>query len=201
MTRGQQLQFCKVCQHKSFDVQQGIICSLTGRQADFQGNCPTFKSADGSDPLLDALEGKSSFNVEVAMASGTKRFINMIIDYFVFYVLLMVFVFVSAVVAGAFFPEEMAGAFDEDGSQLWIYVLIYAGYVFYYTALEAATGRTVGKLITGTRVVDENGITPDTGTIFRRSLSRLVPFEMFSFLSNSRGWHDKWTETWVVENK
>lgn len=201
MTRDQQLQFCKVCQHKTFDVQYGIICSLTGRQADFQGTCPSFQSVDGSDPFLDALEGKTPFDAEVAMASGTKRFINLVIDYIVFYLLLLIFVFFSAALAGVFFPEETTNLFNENESQWWIYVLIYSGYLFYYTALEAATGRTVGKLVTGTRVVDKNGKTPGTYTIFLRSLARLVPFEAFSFLGAPRGWHDRWTDTWVVEKK
>jgi uncharacterized RDD family membrane protein YckC len=115
----------------------------------------------------------------------------------------MTFVFVSAIVAALLFPEEAESLFDEgnSSSQLWMYVLVYMAYVFYYTTLEAVTGRTVGKLITGTQVVDKDGKLPALGVIFRRSLSRIVPFEAFSFLANARGWHDTWTDTWVVEKK
>jgi uncharacterized RDD family membrane protein YckC len=127
----------------------------------------------------------------------------MIIDYIVFYLLTLIFVFVSAIVAALLFPEEAESLFDEgnSSSQLWMYVLVYMAYVFYYTTLEAVTGRTVGKLITGTQVVDKDGKLPALGVIFRRSLSRIVPFEAFSFLGNARGWHDTWTDTWVVEKK
>lgn len=42
MTREQQLVFCKQCNHKCFDLQKGIICSLTGDIADFESDCPHF---------------------------------------------------------------------------------------------------------------------------------------------------------------
>jgi uncharacterized RDD family membrane protein YckC len=204
MNRDHQLQYCKVCIHKQFDPQRGIICVLTSRQAEFENYCPTFKAFDGTNPVLDKHENKIAFDPELVLASGTKRFINMIVDYIVFYLLALAFVFISAVVGALLFPEKIEIMFDESnsGSQLWMYVLIYVAYVFYYTTQEAVTGRTVGKLITGTRVVNKEGKIPSTGVIFRRSLSRLVPFEAFSFLGDgSRGWHDAWTDTWVVEKK
>ncbi|HCM75771.1 MAG TPA: RDD family protein [Cytophagales bacterium] len=185
---------------QKFDVQQGIICSLTGRQADFQDYCPTFKGIDGSDPVLAAYEGKSSFDPQVSMASGTKRFINLIVDYIVFYVIVIFVGAISGVIVALFFPENL-GELESDKTPVWAYVLSFTLYVGYYTLLEASSGRTIGKLFTGTRVVDKDGKTPDAGTIFRRSLTRCIPFEAFSFLSNSRGWHDKWTDTWVVEKK
>ncbi len=202
MNRDHQLQYCKVCIHKQFDPQQGVICVLTGKQAEFENYCPTFKSIDGTSPEVHHYADKAAFDPELVLASGTKRFFNMIIDYIVFYILATVFVFMSALVGAMFFPEETAGVFDEGNqSQFWMYVLIYMSYVLYYTILESATGRTIGKLITGTRVVDKAGKVPALGVIFRRSLSRIVPFEAFSFLGNARGWHDAWTDTWVIEKK
>lgn len=178
----------------------GIICSITAKQATFEGYCPTFTPTPDAPPIIDANFSKVPFNAEVAMASNTKRFANMMIDYIVFYLLTIMFVFVSAIVAAIFFPESTELFDNSNSSQLWTYVLVYLAYVLYYTTLEAAFGRTVGKLITGTKVVDKDGKLPRTGVIFRRSLSRLVPFEAFSFLGgDSRGWHDSWTDTWVVE--
>ncbi len=203
MNRDHQLQYCKVCIHKQFDPQQGVICVLTGKQADFESYCPTFKTIDGTSPEFHHYADKAAFDPERVLASSTKRFLNMIIDYIAFYLLAIVFVFMSALVGAMFFPVEAEDLFDEGSStnQLWMYVIIYMSYVFYYTTLEAASGRTIGKLITGTRVVDKDGKVPALGTIFRRSLSRIVPFEAFSFLGNARGWHDAWTDTWVVEKK
>jgi uncharacterized RDD family membrane protein YckC len=70
----------------------------------------------------------------------------------------------------------------------------------YSTLLEGLFGVTIGKLITGTRVVDELGNRPTFGQILGRSFTRLVPFEPFSFFNNpSIGWHDRWSGTRVVK--
>jgi uncharacterized RDD family membrane protein YckC len=72
--------------------------------------------------------------------------------------------------------------------------------VIYYSLLEGAFAVTVGKLITGTRVVDTEGNRPSFGQIVGRTFSRLVPFDAFSFLSTpSVGWHDRWSGTRVVK--
>ena len=71
--------------------------------------------------------------------------------------------------------------------------------VLYYLVSEALFGRTLGKLVTGTRVVAESGGRPAFWQVLARSLYRFVPFEAFSFLSRRRpGWHDRWSKTRVV---
>ena len=42
MTRNEQLVFCKKCTNRKMDLKEGIICNLTGRQADFKENCPDY---------------------------------------------------------------------------------------------------------------------------------------------------------------
>lgn len=70
----------------------------------------------------------------------------------------------------------------------------------YFVGMEAACGRTVGKLLTGTKVVDQNGRPPTFNQVVIRSLSRLIPFEPFSFLGkNTYGWHDSFSKTYVVK--
>jgi uncharacterized RDD family membrane protein YckC len=68
----------------------------------------------------------------------------------------------------------------------------------YYIILEGLFGFTIGKLITGTRVVALDGSRPKFSAIVGRSLARFVPFEPFSFLGNTTGWHDRWSGTRVV---
>ena len=70
--------------------------------------------------------------------------------------------------------------------------------LLYFIAFEAATGRTAGKLVAGTKVVSATGGTPSFGQITGRSLVRLIPFEPFSFIFANRGWHDRWSGTRVV---
>ena len=43
MTRAEHLEFCKKCQNRSFDSEQGVICNLTGKIADFEDTCENFK--------------------------------------------------------------------------------------------------------------------------------------------------------------
>ena len=52
----------------------------------------------------------------------------------------------------------------------------------------------------GRLVIDEYALKPEPGKIVLRSLSRLVPFEAFSCLGD-RGWHDRWTQTFVVDKQ
>jgi hypothetical protein len=42
MTREEQLTFCKKCTNRKTDMQQGLICSLTGEKANFENECPDF---------------------------------------------------------------------------------------------------------------------------------------------------------------
>ena len=66
--------------------------------------------------------------------------------------------------------------------------------------LEGLTQRTIGKLITRTKVVMENGEKPSSEAIIIRSLCRMIPFDAFSFLGDpSRGWHDTISKTYVVD--
>lgn len=68
--------------------------------------------------------------------------------------------------------------------------------------MEGFTGKTIGKLLTGTKVVDSTGGPASIKTAFLRSLCRYIPFEPFSFLSSdARGWHDSITKTWVIKSR
>ena len=73
-------------------------------------------------------------------------------------------------------------------------------YFLYYAPQEALGGVTLGKLITRTRVVREDGGPITLRDALVRTLVRLIPFEAFSFLSQSRprGWHDSWSKTKVI---
>ncbi|WP_330121855.1 RDD family protein [Flavobacterium rakeshii] len=79
------------------------------------------------------------------------------------------------------------------------------GYLFlfvYYVVFESISQRTLGKYITGTMVVMEDGSKPSFKVILLRSLCRMIPFDPFSFLSDKpRGWHDSLVNTYVVDVK
>ena len=58
--------------------------------------------------------------------------------------------------------------------------------------------RTVGKFATNSVVINQYAEAPDAGSLIGRSFARLVPFDAFSCLGGDRGWHDKWSKTYVV---
>lgn len=89
--------------------------------------------------------------------------------------------------------RSVAGEFGSD-------LLMGAGVaVGYYTLLEALCGRTLGKLVMGTKVVRKDYSRPGFWQILGRSLCRLIPFETLSILGGERMWHDRLSGTMVVD--
>lgn len=136
---------------------------------------------------------------ENLLASSGTRFLNYIIDVISFIVLFFVIVMFTGLLIGLFGLTGLGFWLDNLGDLGWNIIGIII-LMIYYVLTEGFFGRSIGKFITGTVVVDENGEKPDFGTIFRRSLCRLIPFDAFSFLG-SRGWHDSISETYVVNKK
>src|SRR5690606_37410582 len=81
-----------------------------------------------------------------------------------------------------------------------VVLLFYGAYMGLIEAMFK--GRSLGKLITGTIAVNEDGSRISALTAFLRGLSRAVPFNVFSALgSPCYPWHDKRNKTYVVEYK
>lgn len=73
-------------------------------------------------------------------------------------------------------------------------------YVVYFLVLETLFGTTVGKMITGTKVVNKEGNKPRFLQVLGRSFARYIPLEFISFLFHKYpvGWHDSLSGTYVV---
>lgn len=72
--------------------------------------------------------------------------------------------------------------------------------LFYFAGMEGLAGVTIGKLVTGCKVISNQGTRPRFSQVLGRTLARFVPFEPFSFLGgNPSGWHDRWSNTCVVD--
>lgn len=128
----------------------------------------------------------------VVPAAQWARFSNLVIDQLALFAISFVFGIVVAVVGG----EQGVAMLDGiPGLLIGIPILL-----FYYFVFEATTSRTLGKFITGTKVVNQNGQTPTRGQIAARTLCRLIPFEAFSFFGAPPvGWHDSIPKTFVVK--
>src|SRR5882757_3474459 len=105
-------------------------------------------------------------------ANGGKRFANWLIDRIILYIFWRIFFATIAI-------KIAAGMYSEGDSLGVIYAKIYLMVVildlFMWTALEfLGRGKTIGKLITGTRAVNQDGTQITFKTALLRSLSRIV---------------------------
>lgn len=72
----------------------------------------------------------------------------------------------------------------------------------YYIFFEWKFQQTPGKMVTNTIVVNKTGEKPEPRDIVLRTLVRYIPFEALScFGPISYGWHDKWTNTIVINKR
>jgi uncharacterized RDD family membrane protein YckC len=131
-------------------------------------------------------------------ASDRRRFANCILDFFFGYFSLFVSGLVVVIVGNVFnldvFSIWQNIVFNYMYSVLFVFIMIN------YLVLEYFFGRSLGKLVTGTVVVNKNGLKPSFGAILIRTLCRLIPFDPLSFLGKSgRIWHDVLSATYVVD--
>jgi uncharacterized RDD family membrane protein YckC len=142
------------------------------------------------------LLGEAQFEWQNEDATTGQRFVNYIVDIISFYIA----IFLAAVVVAAIVPggEEFIASLDNSPAILdRLFSLIFYG--IYMAVIEGLfKGRTLGKLITRTKAVHEDGESLNWAKAFTRGLSRMVPFEPFSALGR-RPWHDTWTNTRVIK--
>lgn len=126
-------------------------------------------------------------------------------NYFIDFVFMMIFMFIVFFCIG--FLAILVG---NDGFLHWMqhmgklqeYLISALLIILYYGISETASARTLGKLITGTVVVMEDGSRPDSNTILKRTFCRFIPFDPLSFLgATAHGWHDSIPDVYVVDKK
>jgi len=141
--------------------------------------------------------------VQYEQASQGQRALNWIIDNILMnWGLSYITGTAAGYVLGSLFPEFMQVLTENSAEILLIsYVIALFNYLIYYTICEKAfKGYTLGKLITGSRAIRNDGAELTIKDAFLRSASRLVPFELFSGFGQSP-WHDSWTGTTVIKSR
>jgi len=117
------------------------------------------------------------------------RFVNFLID--------SIFIYTVAYIIG----DSIGGT-----NLALIYIkhpyFVVAGILFIlYFFQKLLFGKTLGKLITGTHVVNGKGQKPSIMQLVLRNVSRLIPFEAFTYLSKEkRGLHDIISKTYVIKD-
>jgi uncharacterized RDD family membrane protein YckC len=148
------------------------------------------------DELLDSDELKTEPKIpdpikhpEILKVNRRIRFVNFLID--------SIFIYTVAYIIG----DSVGGTHL---AQLYIehpYFVI-AGILFIlYFFQELLFRKTLGKLITGTHVVNDKGQKPSIMQLVLRNVSRLIPFEAVTYLSKEkRGLHDIISKTYVIKD-
>lgn len=133
------------------------------------------------------------------LASKGQRFLNYIIDVIIVYAIIFGLSFGTAIIAVA---VGATGLLDKLKNLNGIeeYLVYFLIMIPYFVILESFFSKSIGKFVTKTIVVLEDGSKPESGIILKRTLCRIIPFDGLSFLgSGSRGWHDSISDTYVVK--
>ncbi len=130
----------------------------------------------------------TTYSARDHLAGNGRRFLNSLIDTVFFYIL--------AGLTGAVLG--LTGNASLVKSPIIINLIALTLFLAYFIVMETSTGATIGKLLTKTRVVTEEGMQPSFKQILGRSFARLIPFDAFSYLGGNPGWHDSLSGTFVV---
>jgi uncharacterized RDD family membrane protein YckC len=142
--------------------------------------------------LSDFTEPKIKF------ATVGQRLLNFIIDLVAFYLLNLFLGLIAGSLAVLLEFDELG--LPAGSVQLIFLFAFFASYILYYTLWEAAKGKTLGKFLTKTKVVQVDGSAIGYKKAFVRSLLRLVPFEFISVFFGGLMWHDSWTYSMTVQD-
>ena len=143
-------------------------------------------------------------NQNPPLTSKGNRFLNYVIDTIVIVIL---FFIIIGILVGLVIGTTTDGSEPNPGLLILIGVFYIFGALFiqlgYYTLMEHKFGKTLGKMASTTKVINQKGEKPTLSEAFIRSLCRLIPFEWISILIDEKGemWHDKFSKTRTVEDQ
>lgn len=129
------------------------------------------------------------------------RFVNFTVDVIFSVFLIWSFYIIYLLLKSSFFITEINPALTEEEHSNHVldglYLLLLYAFVLFLTEL-ATGGRSLGKFITGTKVVKNDGSTLTLKDLLLRNFSRVIPLEQVTFIGNL-GWHDEFSNTTVVK--
>ncbi len=181
---------CEQCGEHTYEQfsQTQVRCMHCGNVSEFDTGyrvTPQFESI--AEEKILPVEHKPDYTA----ASFGKRITNYIIDVIVVTILLNI--------TGYYLQLEIItpkGELTETGILVMLIII-----PVYYLLMEYSLGKTMGKIITKTKVISTDGSKPSFLQCMVRALTRLLPMEQFSGLFfNGIFWHDSIPKTLVVDD-
>lgn len=129
--------------------------------------------------------------MKMKIADKGARLGNYLIDTILVALLILIFIYI----AYYFYPSIV------DDDSIAFEILFSITFFCYYFVFEWRFGKTPGKFLTKTIVVDKQGNRPSWISLFFRTLIRMVPIEAFSFLFGNFGLHDLLSKTIVISEE
>jgi uncharacterized RDD family membrane protein YckC len=153
---------------------------------------------DFAPPATDVTPPEQPPSADYRLAKRDQRAAGLIIDLLVSYPLMMLLLVLT----------DLFGLLTLLDINLGVrgLVRLFSWLVFlfgYYLVCETAWQRTIGKLVTGTRVIDVAGGRPGALQVIGRTVIRYIPLEFITYLDRPQpaGWHDRWSSTRVITQK
>ena len=185
---------CMKYSHLQRTDRMELKCGITNIPVRFEYSCELFEK----NTEIEELENEACSNLKFNYAGNYKRISNYFIDVLAVVILTNVLEFITGkyhVMNSELFVFLFK---DQIGSRIFILFLFF----LYYTIFESLTGKTLGKYLTKTKVVNPDGKKPVWTRVLLRSLCRLIPLDQISFLFDFKsGWHDTLSKTIVIEEK
>lgn len=129
---------------------------------------------------------------ELRKVSSFTRLIHFIID--------LIGLFVVAIILGVLVSLFVTSSNESTYNAIG-YLLTLISFFLYYVYLEYKYQKTLGKFLTKTTVVMNDGRKPELNEIFIRTACRLIPFDRISYLFTKNGFHDRLSNTTVVKDE
>jgi uncharacterized RDD family membrane protein YckC len=146
-----------------------------------------------------------AFHQTVRVVGFNRRFLAAVIDGLLIGV--MTFVLTVAIGMLAIFTTS----FDPNNASPFDRLIILGGLIVsivYYVSAWAKSGQTLGKSVTGMKIVGRDGAPPSWGQALLRYVGYIISGLVFSlgfiwvaFDSKRQGWHDKIAGTYVVNEE
>lgn len=116
-----------------------------------------------------------------------KRGLHFFIDAFIIFIIFIIVIILTTTI--------------EPFINLNKYLVYFIIWVLYYFISEYFFNKTIGKIITGTKVVVSKSKKDNYITFLVRTISRLIPLEPFSIFIDEKKimWHDKISGTMVID--